>query len=211
MLWKAFGAVGLAAFCLCSPQAKADVFVLTNTTHPELYVFAPPIVWDGNGFVQAIPGGYKLTGPNTLGQVENTTTFVATALSDEVLSYDWVYQSFDSLDALFDPAGYVLDGVLTQLTHNQSRFVGSTTVPIIQTGTLTFNLHTGQTYGFYVHSTDSHEGAGVISFTTALAPAGVPEPATWTTLLLGFGVLGGLLRRARAQRNRSTAGVALIG
>jgi hypothetical protein len=55
-------------------------------------------------------------------------------------------------------------------------------------------------------------GSGFVDYLriydTALSPtdaggpggtAGVPEPATWTLMVLGFGVLGGLMRRRRRR------------
>lgn len=43
-------------------------------------------------------------------------------------------------------------------------------------------------------------GAGSAVNNAILTPAPVPEPATWATMLLGFGGLGAMMRRARGKR-----------
>lgn len=45
---------------------------------------------------------------------------------------------------------------------------------------------------------------GVVTLATAGAPGGVPEPATWAMLVLGFGAAGGAMR----ARRKATATVA---
>jgi hypothetical protein len=39
-----------------------------------------------------------------------------------------------------------------------------------------------------------------IKFHTVAAPAAVPEPASWVSMMLGFGLAGGVMRRSRAAR-----------
>lgn len=34
-------------------------------------------------------------------------------------------------------------------------------------------------------------------------PTGVPEPASWATMLAGFGAIGGMIRRRRAQERKA--------
>lgn len=38
-----------------------------------------------------------------------------------------------------------------------------------------------------------------------VSSAGLPEPATWTMLIMGFGAIGATLRRGRAQRAKAVA------
>jgi hypothetical protein len=62
----------------------------------------------------------------------------------------------------------------------------------------------GATFGLTEAANDG-DGDGSGSLTIAAAdvpptgPSAVPEPATWVELLLGFGLLGALLRRRRAE------------
>jgi hypothetical protein len=53
-------------------------------------------------------------------------------------------------------------------------------------------LRLSQTFGYSVAGGDSYGANRLGSFET---PSGVPEPATWGTMLLGFGLLGMALRR----------------
>lgn len=46
--------------------------------------------------------------------------------------------------------------------------------------------------------------------TTPVAPAGVPEPSTWITMIAGFGMIGAAMRRRRGAAAR-TAGPAVVG
>ena len=41
---------------------------------------------------------------------------------------------------------------------------------------------------------------GSLTFTASQAPGGVPEPATWALLILGFGTVGGAMRRRSRMR-----------
>jgi hypothetical protein len=197
---------GLAAGAiLLAGVAHADTFVVNNTTHPELYHPAPgavgPAQVDGNGSASPIAGGFQIVGPDGLPQYspDNTTSVTAIALAPETLTYFWQYISFDAENSSFDPAGFVLNGVNTQLTTAMPslQIVGGQLVRPVQSGVVTFNLKAGDSYGFYVRSTDSDQGPGTLSFSTN-APA-VPEPAAWTMLILGFGMVGAGLRRLRAR------------
>ncbi|MFD1788394.1 PEPxxWA-CTERM sorting domain-containing protein [Sphingomonas floccifaciens] len=42
---------------------------------------------------------------------------------------------------------------------------------------------------------DRDDGFKLASITAFAPPSGVPEPATWLTMILGFGVIGGVMRR----------------
>ncbi len=45
---------------------------------------------------------------------------------------------------------------------------------------------------------DNITGSGTVAITRAVAP--IPEPATWAMLILGFGLIGGVLRSERGRR-----------
>lgn len=64
------------------------------------------------------------------------------------------------------------------------------------TSTLTFNTTTSL-YGL-VNETYAINDAG--AFSVSAAAAAVPEPSTWAMMILGFGVVGGALRRRQQVR-----------
>lgn len=69
--------------------------------------------------------------------------------------------------------------------------------------TLTFS-YSGVSQGF----TDEGFGLNSLRVTGNVVNAGVPEPSTWAMLILGFGTIGGMMRRrsatAKAARMRLT-------
>lgn len=56
----------------------------------------------------------------------------------------------------------------------------------------------GLTQGTYVWSWGSGQNADTVTINIGSAGA-VPEPSTWAMLLAGFGIIGGVMRRARAS------------
>jgi hypothetical protein len=160
-------------------SAFADVFTLANSN-------------GGDGYVVGIPGGFDLFGSNN-GALTNTATYLATASANETLTFNWVYSTADCCGGFYDPAGYDVNGVLTQLSLNLAPGVGSS-------GTATLSLNAGDSYGFYVYSPDSILGRGDIAVTSA-----VPEPSTWAMLLLGFAGIGFMAYRRKSKPALMTA------
>jgi hypothetical protein len=119
---------------------------------------------------------------NTIAQYTEIVPFAG------LFSFIWEYTTLDVDGSGFDPAGYVLNGVYTQLTTNGFPF-GST-----QSGGFSISLDAGDEFGFYVSSTDGDLGPGVLSFGAGV----IPEPATWAMLITGFGLVGFAARRRRA-------------
>ncbi|MBN8815590.1 MAG: PEPxxWA-CTERM sorting domain-containing protein [Sphingomonas sp.] len=54
----------------------------------------------------------------------------------------------------------------------------------------TFSISNGDPSSDYSNAIDN-----VVLQLSARQPGGVPEPATWATIIMGFGVIGGALRR----------------
>lgn len=62
----------------------------------------------------------------------------------------------------------------------------------------TVSLAQGQAVNFYVGPAGNYSNDTTgLKFTATAVAAGVPEPATWATMLGGFGLLGGAVRRRR--------------
>ena len=149
--------------------AYGDTWTLANSNGGDGYV-----VWTATGF--QLWGADNAVGPNY-------TTYTFTAGGAESLSIPWAYSTLDCCGSYWDPAGYVLNGVYTQLSTNCNvQFTCDTS------GTLNIALNAGDNFGFYVYSLDSIQGRAAIDVTT-------PEPATMA--LFGSGLLGlaGAIRR----------------
>jgi hypothetical protein len=197
--WVALCAAGVLA---CAGSAGAAEWTLTNTqlacnngglcSQPQ-----PPMP---NGHVVQVDDGFKLVGDDT-SHIEAIATYTTIAEQSADLTFAWDYFNYEPV--LFgsgqDPAGFVIDGVLTQLTINTADFCCFAWDPLCtiraQSGTVTFSVAAGQTYGFYVKDLDGGYGAGEITVRSA-----VPEPTSWALMLVGFFGLGSILRGARPTR-----------
>jgi hypothetical protein len=111
--------------------------------------------------------------------------YTFTARASGTVGFDWAYESFDnSTSATFDVFGYAIDGVTTQVTDDAG--------PIVQNGSVSFAVVTGQTFGFWLDCGDCGYGNAIVSVRSFTAPA----PATAPIPALGIGelfVLAGLL------------------
>jgi hypothetical protein len=60
-----------------------------------------------------------------------------------------------------------------------------------------FNTNPAAPEGFFFFTLETDGGSGDLLAVTSIAPAGVPEPAAWTVMLLGLGMVGGAFRHRR--------------
>lgn len=171
------GAIVAAALCAAGAGvASADTFTLANSN-------------GGDGYVVTGLGTFDLFGADN-GASANATSYLATAGAAKTLTFNWSYTTADCCGSAWDPAGYILNGVMTQLSTD-SYVTGA----IASSGTLTLNLAAGDSYGFYVYSPDSIEGRGEISVSSGIST--VPLPAGIVLLSGAFGLLGAAKRKAR--------------
>jgi len=187
--WVALCAAGAMA-AAGHAAASVDMFTLGNTN-------------GGDGGVTLLSGGgFDLFGADNgtsrifdHGPLSSLTTYTATSGGAQTLTFDWTYGSVDGEGSAFDPGGWILNGVQTQLSPNDLLFDSAS-------GQLTLNLAAGDNYGFYIYSTDSQAGRGDIAVRpaqrlSAETLAAVPEPASWALMIGGFFGLGLALRRRR--------------
>jgi hypothetical protein len=167
----------LAAGALLVPQAQAAFvtpyalsnFVLTNTNADGTAV-------TNDGGVSVI-----LTGGNNGSGLNGTTDLTVAAAASGTVHFQFSYFSFDLPG--FDAAGYLLDGVFTQLTDTSG-----------DTGTVNFAVLAGHQFGFRIATLDNEGEPGVLTISAFSAPGGtapVPEPAGWTlgaAAVLVFGI-----------------------
>ncbi len=134
------------------------------------------------------PGQIAVTSGNSFGDnfggPAGDTDFTIAAQAAGLVSFNWSFTTND-LDASFDPFGYLLNGVFTQLTNNALSG---------QSGIASFAVTSGDIFGFRAHTEDNGWGAGTGTVSNFNAPASsVPEPGTLALLVLG----GALAARRR--------------
>ena len=127
----------------------------------------------GSGILSS--SSMELFGGNSL--VRGITWYSTVALSTGTISVDYAYSSGDAYD--YDAAGWVLNGVFTAVVTNDNG---------PRTGTITFSVNAGETFGFGVFTADGMEGAGTATFTNFV-------PAPGAIALLGAAGLVGSRRR----------------
>ncbi|WP_235902787.1 PEPxxWA-CTERM sorting domain-containing protein [Sandarakinorhabdus oryzae] len=166
-----------ATLALLAVPASA-AFTLNNSQGGDGYV----IVNSPSSFT--VYGGNDSTG-------NNITSYGTVATIAQLVSGLWSYRSDDVDGSAYDPAGYFINGGLFQLTVDLPN-------PALQGGSFSFSVNPGDTYGFYVRTTDGQLGRGQI--TADITPGGVPEPASWAMLIAGFGLVGAVARQRRTAR-----------
>lgn len=116
--------------------------------------------------------------------IANTTSFGASFAQAANLSFDWFYTSLDS-DLAADAAGYILNGVVHSLSSASSATAS---------GHVSLSLAAGDSFSWYVSSTDMLGGRATLALRNVLISA-VPEPAPALMLLAGAGLLALVARR----------------
>lgn len=135
--------------------------------------------------------------PNSISMTSNNDAsgfadlrFEIAATGGGIVSFDWNYQTFDSdSEAFWDPFGYVVNGVFTQLSNDAGA--------VVQSGTASFAVNPADVFGFSQRSFDSIFGSAQTTISN-FDVAAVPEPASLTLVGLGaFGLAVGAMRRRK--------------
>ena len=166
----------IVAAVACLALAPASALTLSNSN-------------GGDGYLDTPEGGadFTLRGADN-SVVGNYTLYTTRAAVTQNFYNFYIYSTNDTGGAENDPAGYVVNGVYYQLSPASS--VADYTI----TGKFNFSVVAGDSYGFFVDSTDGCCGRASLSVGSL-----VPEPATWTLLLVGFGMVAVAARRRRAE------------
>jgi hypothetical protein len=131
----------------------------------------------GSGILSS--SSMELFGGNS--SVRGITWYSTVASSTGTISVDYAFGNpyGDNLD--WDGAGWVLNGVFTAVVTND---IGP------RTGTITFSVNAGETFGFGVFTAEGGAGSGAAIFTNF-----VPAPGA-IALLGAAGLIGGRRRKA---------------
>lgn len=194
---------------LLAPIALAGAALgLAATPAQALTQFAgyyAPANWtqtiQGNGSIDtsSAPNSVTLTSADggVAGPTQDTD-FTITAPSAGTVSFNWSYSTSD-IDPTYDPFGYLLNGAFTQLTDD----LGA----LIQAGSTSFAVGTGDVFGFRQYSTDSKDGAGITTISSFNGPTAAPGPADvpGPLPLLGIAAAFGWSRRLRKRMASSSS------
>ncbi|MBD2118355.1 MULTISPECIES: PEP-CTERM sorting domain-containing protein [Microcystis] len=186
--------VGLT-LAAASSSSAATVFGFQDAYDPINWTFANN---NADGFVDTsgAPASISLTGGDNGSNSSGTTNYTTTAAAAGTVTFDWNYSTADVLvdftcsnlpNSFCDPFVVLVNGVGT-IPLNPSG--GSP-----QSGTSTFNVLAGDSFGFRIATADNFFGRGSVTISNFSAPGpmappptSVPEPSTVLSLL----VLGGL-------------------
>ena len=113
--------------------------------------------------------------------------FTVTAVANGTVSFDWSYATNDGDGSIYDPFGFLYNGVFTQLTTNGV---------FSESGSFVFTVFAGDIFGFRANSVDSIFGAATTTISNFNGPSQVPLPgAIW---LIGAPLMGLLGKKRKA-------------
>lgn len=157
---------------------------------------------DGTAVVSADGSTLTLTGPNNGSGLPGSTGLITVAKGTGLVEFQYLYSTLDLWDpgdpaaTPYDYAGYLLSSAFTELANQDG-----------QSGTASFAVSLGQTFGFRVVSADNTGEPGILTVFNFRAPvdgANIPEPGTWSLLLVAGGAVLARhrIRRAAARKEK---------
>jgi len=149
-----------------------------------------------DGSISGTYPAFTITGSNN-GAGENTSFYTQAFTVSESVSFTWQYASLDSSGvATYDPAGWLVihNGIVdeTQLSIDAD---------VTSSGTTTVSVAAGDTFGFYVYTSDSLYGPGLLAVNEDLVlpppppPPAIPEPENAAMVMAGLVALFAAVRR----------------
>jgi hypothetical protein len=174
--------LGSKKFLSAYAAASAAMLAGGSVAHADLlngWSFEDP---DGSGATfSATETTLQLVGGNI--NVRGNATYTNVAAIGGTVSYDWAMTTADTND--WDYHGFVINGSFTRVGDNAGDANGSQS----------FDVNTGDTFGFYVGTNDGVFGAITVNYSNYSFTA-VPEPSALAILALGT-IGGAALRRRR--------------
>ena len=175
-------ALTLSIFTFCAMPAFADFIDLYDVSN-----WTSSTEYGGSINLSGAPTSITLISGDGRVVTNSSQDFTIAAVTDGFVSFNWAFSTID-WDASWDPFGYLLNGIFTQLTDDR----GLDT----QSGTASFAVLAGNVFGFRAYSVDSIFGSATTTISNFSAPGNTtlnnavtnPEPST--IVLLGTGLVG---------------------
>ncbi len=132
-------------------------------------------------------------------QGQTDTSFSLVMPCDGNVDFNWDYRTVDDDGPEFDPAGYSVDGVFTQISDDDGDDVqnGMETVPVLA----------GQIFGFVVRTNDGDEGEASASFTPTEFP---PEECGPALLMVQLDIKPGSFPNSVNFKSKGVLPVAIL-